>query len=152
VIAHTSRLAGSHRPGARDAARRIISRVNDDELNRLYACALAWCAAPAPAIEAVRVTMRGRPGRIARMRTLRAACQRHGPGAAPAELPQPLATLAALDPAVRDAAVVVDVAGMAPEAGAAVLGVPAPTIAARAESARVAVAIAAAREGVPVLC
>jgi DNA-directed RNA polymerase specialized sigma24 family protein len=117
--------------------------VDDDELNRLYACALAWTAAPAPAIEAVRSTMRGRPGRIARLRALRAASL--------AELPQPLATLAMLDPRVRDAAVVIDVAGLSPESGAAVLGVPAETVGERAECARVAVAIAHARGGVPAL-
>jgi hypothetical protein len=126
--------------------------VDDDELNRLYASALAWCGAPAPAIEAVRSTMRGRPGRIARLRALRTACLRHRPGAALAELPQPLATLATLDPHVRDAAVVTDVAGLSPESGAAVLGVPAETVAARAECARVAVAVAHARGGVPALC
>jgi hypothetical protein len=125
--------------------------VDDDELNRLYACALAWTAAPAPAIEAVRSTMRGRPGRIARLRALRAACRRHRPGASLAELPQPLATLAMLDPRVRDAAVVIDVAGLSPESGAAVLGVPAETVGERAECARVAVAIAHARGGVPAL-
>jgi DNA-directed RNA polymerase specialized sigma24 family protein len=124
-------------------------RVDDDELNRLYACALAWTAAPSPAIEAVRSVMRGRPGRIARLRALRAACQRQRPTASLAELPQPLATLATLDPHVRDAAVVTDVAGLPPESGAVVLGVPAETVAARAECARVAVAIAHAR--VPVL-
>ena len=125
--------------------------MDDDELNRLYACALAWTAAPAPAIDAVRSTMRGRPGRIARLRALRAACRHHRPGASLAELPQPLATLAMLDPQVRDAAVVIDVAGLSPESGAAVLGVPAETVAARAECARVAVAVAHARGGVPAL-
>jgi DNA-directed RNA polymerase specialized sigma24 family protein len=119
--------------------------VDDDELNRLYACALAWTAAPATAIEAVRSMMRGRPGRIARLRALRAACQRQHPAASLAELPQPLATLATLDPHVRDAAVVTDVAGLSPEAGAMVLGVTAETVAARAECARVAVAVAHAR-------
>jgi hypothetical protein len=123
--------------------------VNDDELDRLYACALAWTAAPVPAMEAVRSTMRGRPGRIARMRALRAACRRHRPGAPASELPPALATLASLDPPVRDAAVVTDVAGLSPESGAAVLGVPAPTVAARALRARIAVAVAHAREAVP---
>ena len=126
--------------------------MNDDELDRLYACALAWMAAPAPAIEAVRSTMRGRPGRIARMRALRAACRRHRPGAPAAELPAAFATLATLDPHVRDAAVVTDVAGLPPESGARVLGVPAPTVEAWANRARVAVAIAHAREAVPAPC
>jgi hypothetical protein len=126
--------------------------VDDDELNRLYACALAWTAAPAPAIEAVRSTLRGRPGHIARLRALRAACLRHRPGASLAGLAQPLATLAALDPQVRDAAVVTDVAGLPPESGAQVLGVPAETVAARAECARVAVAVAHARDSVPAPC
>jgi DNA-directed RNA polymerase specialized sigma24 family protein len=129
----------------------MIRAVNDDELNRLYAAALAWCAAPTPAIEAVRYAMRGRPGRVARMRTLRSACRHHRPDAPMAELPAPLATLAALDPPVRDAAVVVDVAGLPPEAGAAVLGVPAPTVAARADRARMAIAVAHAREAVAAL-
>jgi DNA-directed RNA polymerase specialized sigma24 family protein len=124
--------------------------VNDDELNRLYAAALAWCAAPAPAIEAVRSAMRGRPGRVARMRALRSACH-HRPDVATAELPPPLATVSALDPPVRDAAVVVDIAGLSPEAGAAVLGVPARTVAARADRARMAVAVAHARTAVAVL-
>jgi hypothetical protein len=123
--------------------------VDDDELNRLYACALAWTAAPAPAIEAVRSTMRGRPGHIARLRALRSACMRHHPGASLAGLSQPLATLARLDPQVRDAAVVTDVAGLSPASAAQVLGVPAETVAARAECARVAVAVAHARECVP---
>ena len=125
--------------------------MNDDELNRLYAAALARCAAPVPAIEAVRFAMRGRPGRVARMRTLRAACRHHRPEAATAELPPPLATVAALDAPVRDAAVVVDIGGLAPEAGAAVLGVPARTIAARADRARMAVAVAQARTAVAAL-
>jgi DNA-directed RNA polymerase specialized sigma24 family protein len=125
--------------------------VNDDELDLLYACALAWTAAPAPAIEAVRSTMRGRPGRVARMRALRAACRRHRPGAPASELPAAFATLATLDPQVRDAAVVTDVAGLSPEHGARVLGVPAPTIADRADRARIAVAIAHAREAVPAI-
>jgi DNA-directed RNA polymerase specialized sigma24 family protein len=141
--------AGTRGPGARDAERPTIVAVNDDELNCLYACALAWTAAPAPAIEAVRSTMRGRPGRIARMRALRAACRRHRPGAAASELPPAFATLATLEPHVRDAAVVTDVAGLPPESGAAVLGVPAPTVAARAHRARIAVAIAHVREAVP---
>ncbi|MEN3283571.1 MAG: hypothetical protein V7607_4711 [Solirubrobacteraceae bacterium] len=126
--------------------------MDDDELNRLYACALAWTAAPASAMEAVRSTMRGRSGRIARLRALRSACLPHRPGASLAELPQPLATLATLDPQVRDAAVVTDVAGLPPESGAEVLGVPAETVAARAECARVAVAVAQARGGVPAPC
>ena len=126
--------------------------MNDDELDRLYACALAWTAAPAPAIEAVRSTMRGRPGRVARMRALRAACRRHRPGAPAAELPAAFATLATLDPHVRDAAVVTDVAGMPPESAARVLGVPAPTVAERANRARIAVAIAHVREAVPAVC
>jgi len=151
VIARTSRLAGDASPWRPGRRRPQHCRVDDDELNRLYACALAWTAAPAPAIEAVRSTMRGRPGRIARLRALRTACRRHRPGASLAELPQPLATLAMLDPRVRDAAVVIDVAGLSPESGAAVLGVPAETVAERAECARVAVAIAHARGGVPAL-
>ena len=126
--------------------------MNDDELSRLYACALAWIGAPAPAIEAVRSTMRGRPGRVARMRALRAACRRHRPGAAACELPPAFATLATLDPPLRDAAVVTDVAGLPPESGARVLGVPAPTVEAWANRARVAVAIAHAREAVPAPC
>jgi hypothetical protein len=127
--------------------------TEDDELDRLYACALAWTAAPAPAIEAVRTTVRtARHGRIARLRALRTACLRHRPGAALAGLPQPLATLARLDPEVRDAAVVTDVAGLPPESAAAVLGVPAPTVARRAECARVAVAIAHVEGTVPALC
>jgi DNA-directed RNA polymerase specialized sigma24 family protein len=125
--------------------------VNDDELDRLYAAALAWCAAPAPAIEAVRSAMRGRPGRIARMRTLYSACRHHRTEVATDELPAPLATLATLDPPVRDAAVVVDVAGLPPEAGAAVLGVPAPTVSARVARARMAVAVAHARQAVATL-
>ena len=43
---------------------------------------------------------------------------------------------------------VTDVAGLTPAAGAMVLGVPAETVAARAECARVAVAIAHARVAV----
>ena len=126
--------------------------MNDDKLSRLYACALAWLGAPAPAIEAVRSTMRGRPGRVARMRALRAACRRHRPGAAASELPRAFATLATLEPRLRDAAVVTDVAGLPPESGARVLGVPAPTVEAWANRARVAVAIAHAREAVPAPC
>ena len=129
-----------------------MSFVNDDELDRLYASALTWCGAPAPAIAAVRATMRSRPGRVARMRALRAACRRHRPGAAVGALPQPLATLATLEPHVRDAAIMLDVAGLPAECGAAVLGIPAGTIAARADRARVAVAIAHARAAVPALC
>jgi hypothetical protein len=149
VPGRTSRLARDASPWHAGRCGLHHCRVDDDELNRLYACAVAWTAAPAPAIEAVRSVMRGRPGRIARLRALRAACQRHRPTASLAELPQPLATLATLDPHVRDAAVVTDVAGLPPESGAVVLGLPAETVAARAECARVAVAIAHAR--VPVL-
>jgi len=126
--------------------------IDDDELDRLYVCALAWTAAPAPAIDAVRATLTGRQGRVARLRALRAACLRHRPGAALAELPQPLATLARLDPDVRDAAVVTDVAGLPPESAAEVLGVPAHTVAERAACARVAVAVAHAGGAVPALC
>ena len=57
-----------------------------------------------------------------------------------------------VDPDVRDAAVVTDVAGLAPESAAEVLDVPAPTVAKRAEWARVAVAIAHAGGPMPVLC
>ena len=150
----TSRCAGTHCPGARDASGRTICRViEDDELDRLYACALAWTFAPAPALEAVHATVRaGRPGRVARLRTLRRKCLRHRPGAALAGLPQPLATLARLDPDVRDAAVVTDVAGLPPESGAAVLDVPAPIVARRAECARVAVAVAHADGTLPAFC
>jgi DNA-directed RNA polymerase specialized sigma24 family protein len=127
--------------------------TDDDELDRLYACALAWTAAPAPAIEAVRASMRVvRPGRIAHLRALRSACLRHRPGAALAGLPQPLATLAGLDLDVRDAAVLTDVAGLPPESAAAVLDIPAPTVAARAACARVAVAIAHSAGTVPAPC
>jgi hypothetical protein len=127
--------------------------IEDDELDRLYACALAWTASPAPAVDAVRATMRtSRPGRVARLRALRRNCLRHRPGAALAGLPQPLATLARLDPDVRDAAVVTDVAGLSPESGAEVLGVPAPTVARRAECARVAVAVAHAGGALPAFC
>lgn len=127
--------------------------IEDDELDRLYACALAWTASPAPAVDAVRATMRtSRPGRVARLRALRRNCLRQRPGAALAGLPQPLATLARLDPDVRDAAVVTDVAGLTPESGAEVLGVPAPTVARRAECARVAVAVAQAGGTLPAFC
>jgi hypothetical protein len=126
--------------------------VNDDELDRLYASALTWCGAPAPAIEAVRTTVRGRSGCVERMRALRAACRQHGPGAAVGALPRPLATLATLEPHVRDAAVVLDVAGLPAECGAAVLGVSAGTVAARADRARIAVAAAHARAAVPAVC
>jgi DNA-directed RNA polymerase specialized sigma24 family protein len=145
ALGHTSRPLGDAAPWQAGRCGPHHCRVNDDELDRLYAAALAWTAAPAPAIEAVRSVMRGRPGRIARLRALRAACQRQRPIASLAELPQPLATLATLDPHVRDAAVVTDVAGLPPESGAMVLGVPAETVAARAECARVAVAVAHAR-------
>jgi len=126
--------------------------IDDDELDRLYACALAWTAAPGPAVAAVRATLNGRQGRVARVRALRAACLRQRPGASLAGVPQPLATLARLDPEVRDAAVVTDVAGLAPESAAAVLDVPAAIVARRAECARVAVAIAHAAGPSPVLC
>ena len=151
---HTSRHAGTHCPGGRDTRQRTITHViEDDELDRLYACALAWTASPAPALDAVRATMRTtRPGRVARLRALRRNCLRHRRGAALAGLPQPLATLARLHPDVRDAAVVTDVAGLPPESGAEVLGVPAPTVAKRAECARVAVAVAHADATLPALC
>jgi DNA-directed RNA polymerase specialized sigma24 family protein len=126
--------------------------VYDDELDRLYAAALTWCGEPARAIEAVRATMRSRRGSVERMRALRVACRRHRPGAAVAALPQPLATLATLEPHVRDAAVVLDVAGLPAQCGAAVLGVPAGTVAARADRARVAVAAAHAHAAVPAVC
>ena len=126
--------------------------TDDDEIDQLYACALAWTAAPAPAIDAVRATLSGRQGRVARMRALRAACMRHRPGATLAGVPQPLATLARLDPEVRDAAVLTDVAGLPPESAAEVLDVPAQTVAQRAVCARVAVALAHAGGPIPVLC
>jgi len=127
--------------------------IEDDELDRLYACALAWTASPEPALDAVRATMRtSRAGDVARLRALRRNCLRRRPGAALAGLPQPLATLARLDPDVRDAAVVTDVAGLPPESAAEVLGVPAPMVARRAECARVAVAVAHAGGTLPALC
>jgi hypothetical protein len=126
--------------------------IDDDELDRLYACALAWTAAPGPAVKAVRATLSGRQGRVARLRALRAACMRQRPGATLAGVPQPLATLARLDPDVRDAAVVTDVAGLPAESAAEVLDVPAATVARRAVCARVAVALAHAGGPLPVLC
>jgi hypothetical protein len=150
----TSRSTGTLCPGARDATGTTITRVTeDDELDRLYACALAWTASPTPAIEAVRATVRTvRHGRVARLRALRHACLRRRPDIALATLPQPLATLARLDPEVRDAAVLTDIAGLPFESAAAVLDVPAPTVAERAECARVAVAVAHAGRAMPAPC
>jgi DNA-directed RNA polymerase specialized sigma24 family protein len=150
----TSRFVGTLCPGARDTGASTITRVTeDDELDRLYACALAWTAAPTPAIEAVRATVRtARQGRVARLRALRRACLRRRPDIALATLPQPLATLARLDPEVRDAAVLTDIAGLPFESAAAVLDVPAPTVAKRAECARVAVAVAHAAKAIPAAC